>query len=120
MMIGHDHRHSQRSGISDLLPCRNAVVTGHDRIRPRFPRLFDQMIVQSISVMDPVRDHRIHNRSKMTQTRIQYISGTDPVNIIIPYDTDRTAFLYLPSQNFRCLFHILQQERIVQLCRRTV
>ena len=87
-MIRNDHTHAQ--GICQLnLWCRgNSVITGDDHA-DTFPlSLFDQMFIQSISVMDSVGNRRIHLCTKHLKSFGQDVGRADSVHIIISDDPD--------------------------------
>ena len=120
MMIRHDHRHAERLRTGDLGLSRNPVVAGYDSVRPRSPRLLDQMVVESVTVMNPMGDRRVHGRPAVSQSRQQYVSGADAVDIIIPYDPDPFPAGDLLPHDLCPFLCIRQQERIVQILQRAV
>ena len=108
-MIRNDHTHAQ--GICQLnLWCRgNSVITGDDHANAFPLRLFDEMLVQSITVMNPVWDCRIHLCAKHLKPFGQDIRRADSVHIIIPDDPDMQTFLYRFQNLLHCPVHILKQ-----------
>ena len=120
MMIRHHHRHAKRSGIIDLRSGRNPVIACQNRIDSRLMRLRDHTVIHSVTVMNTMRNHSVHDRAQKIQSRVQDIGGTYSVNIIIPNDTYRQLMRNLVLQNADRLLYILQQPRIIHLRGRTV
>ena len=67
---------------------RDSVVTGQDCIHTCTVRVLNQTDIQSESVTYAVRNFIVDLCAVFSQRVIQDIGGTDPVNIIIAYDTD--------------------------------
>lgn len=93
-MIRNDHPHAERICQCDL-GCRcNSVIAGHDHTDTFSFGLFDQMLVQSIAVMDSVGNSRVHLSLQHLKTFGQNIGRTDSIHIIIPDDPDMQPFPY--------------------------
>ena len=108
-MIRNDHTHAQGICQLNLWCCSNSVITGDDHA-DTFPlRLFDQMFIQSVSVMDSVGNRRIHLCAKHLKPFGQDIRRADSVHIIIPDDPDMQTFLYRFQNLLHCPVHILKQ-----------
>ena len=105
MVISHNNRHSTGIRKTDLIGCRNPIVTGEYRINAILLRLFNQMIIQSISILHPVWNHGIHICTKKPQAPQQNIRGTHTVHIVIPDDTDFHPLSDLLKQTLTGLLH---------------
>ena len=68
MMIRHNNRHTQFSGIGNLLHSGYSVITGDDRIHACIISSLYQLPVQSVAVLHSVRDICIHPRSGRTES----------------------------------------------------
>ena len=84
VMIRHHYCHAKPFPIIDLGRRRDPVITSNDRIDPFRQSLFHQNFVQSITVPDPVGNHRIHQRSADRQPFEQNIRSANTVRVIIP------------------------------------
>ena len=100
-------------GIRQLnLRCSgNSVVAGDDHADAVRPRLLDQMLIQPVAVMNPVRNRRVRFRADQLQALRQNVGRTDAVHIVIPDDTDMAALRHRFQNQLHRLVHVLQQPR---------
>ena len=114
VVICHQHRHTTLFRISDLLDRRDSIVTGQDRIYALLHRIAQQVDVQAISVLHPVRDLIIYNSPTPTQCTVQNVRGINSVDIIVSDDPDFFLFCDFIFQNLRCLGAALQTGRVAK------
>ena len=120
MVVRHDDSHSQPLCLPDLLQGRDPVVTGQDGIRPFFLRPSDQVHVQAVAVLDPVRNVVVRLRPDLPQTREQDIGGTDPVDVVVPDHPDLPVSVPFSEEDLRRPVHVLKEQRIRQMVQRSV
>ena len=109
MVICHNDRHPIFFSVSNLVHCRNSIITGDDRVYIILQCTVDQHLIQSISVFDPVWNIRIHICPKSCKPLLQYIRCIDSINIIITDHTDFLSFFYFLLKNIYCTIHIFHQ-----------
>ena len=115
MVIRHDHGQPVLLPVCDLIRRGDPVVAGDDRIHAVVQRPVDEIDIQSISVLDPVRDVRVHMRAQPGQSFLQDVRRVHPVDVII---SDNADLLLLPDflrQDLHRLIHILHQHPVVQV-----
>ncbi len=98
MMIRHYDRHAHLSGGCNLCRRCNTVVAGDDGIHARLLRPTDQVHIQPVTVLLPVRNIRIHICPGLLKAFQENISGADAVDIIISNDSYGHILPYLFSQ----------------------
>ncbi len=120
MMVRHNNLHPQSVCQLYLGRRRNTVIAGDNQFYTIFRRLPDQMIVQTVTVPDPVRDRHIRLSPQGPERAHQNISGTDTVYVVIP---DHPYFFVLPDSipnNGHRPVHPFQQFRRIQVLQRAV
>ena len=120
MMVRHNDRQSILLPVGDLLRCGDPVIAGNDRIDPVVDRTVDKINIQPVSILDPVRDVRIHVRPQSGQPLLQDVGGVYPVNIIVADHPDRLLFPDLFRENLHRPVHVLHQHSIVKIGDRAV
>ena len=103
MMVCHNHRHSVVFCISDLIHRRNSIVAGQDGIHPFLIGVLDQMLIDAISVLHPVRNFIVYQSLTAFQPFVQNVSGIHSINIIISDDPDFLFLLNFPFYKCCCL-----------------
>ena len=119
-MVSDDHRHLQRPGISDLLLRRNTIIASEDRIDILLPRFFDQILIDSVAILDAMRNIVIHLRAKALQSAIQNKSGTHTIHVVITDNTDRLFLKQLIQQDVCRLLHIFHTVRLMAILKFTL
>ena len=120
MMIRHDDGHPLFLRQSDLRSGGDAVVAGEDRIDPRLIRLQDQVRVQPVAVLHPVRDRRIRISSRHLQALMQDTGGADTVRVIIADDADPLSLPDLLHQKSGRLLHAEKRLGRIHVPRRSI
>ena len=88
MVICNDHSHPALLCLRDFIGGGYSVVAGHDGIHMVLFCLFDQLTVDPVTVLHPVRNIGIHIRPQTFQPFQQDICGRYAVYIIIADDPD--------------------------------
>ena len=120
MMIRHDDGHALFLRKSDFRPRRNPVVAGKDRINSRLISVQNQMFIQSVAVLHPVRNRRVRIRSRFLQSLMQDAGSADSICVIIADHADLFPFPDFCSQKRCRLFHAKKRFRRIHIIHRSI
>ena len=100
MMIRKKDIHSALLCKKELFKSGNAIVAGDKKLNPLFFRLFNNMPVYPIPVIDTVGNNitEVSLLRKAGNGKIEDGCCTNAVHIIIPYDPNLFFFLYRPFE----------------------
>ena len=95
MVICYHNCHSQLLCLCDLINGRNAIITGKYHMNAVCSRFFNNMFINTITILNALRYYIINFRSYPAQPLIKDAGRTHTVNIIISHDPDPGAASYL-------------------------
>ena len=114
-MIRNQYCHSKFFPIGDGLNCRYPVIAGNNRIFPVIFCLCNQIPVDAVPVLHPVRNYRGYYASGASDSFEQNIRRLHSVHVIIPDDSDSFLIKDFLMQNLRQAIHILHKMRRMQM-----
>ena len=113
VMICHNYSHALRLRIRHSLECRYTIVTGDNRINTIRHRLFHDTNIHAISILYTLRNIIWHLCTCLFQSRIQYVIRSNPIHIIIRYNSNFFVIFELVKNYFASLRKILHKCRIM-------
>ncbi len=106
VVVGDNHCQTQFSGSLHLVYGRNPVIAGEDGIHTVCCRRLDNLFIDPVPVLYPVRNLIVRRGSHPVQRLKQEIGRADAVDIIISHDPDLFSFMDLLYKNIGRFLHI--------------
>ena len=107
VMVRDQHGKSQFLRQADLRHSGDSIVTGQDRIDSVLSRGADNGFIDSIAILDPVRNLIIHVSPDSRERPVKQVRRADAVYIVIPDYPDPFSLLRLLLQDLYCKIHVL-------------
>ena len=120
MVIRHHDRQSVFFSVSNFLRRSDPVVTCYDRIDPVVDGPVDQVDIQSIPILDPIRNICIHVRPKFSQPLLENVCSIYPVYIIISDHPNTLLLTDFFRQDLYRPVHIFHQHSVIEIRDRSI
>ena len=114
MMIRDDYRHAELLRAGDRFHGRDPVVACDQRVPAVVVGILHDAHVHAVAVFHAVREHGIGICAEREKCRPQDVRRTDPVDVIVPDDTDLSAASDRLRYDVSRFFHPGQQKRIAK------
>ena len=107
MVVRNQHGKPQFLRQSDLLYSGDSVVTGQDGIDAVISRGADDGFIDSITILNPVRNFIIHIGPDSCKRPVKQIGRAYTVYVVISNNADSFSLRCLSLQNLHRQIHIL-------------